>query len=274
MPVGLDIKIRLRIFRAYFVGRRALLSAFSAGLLVPILATYMFVVKPVDAPPLVDTGAIVASVYEAQAAEITKSETGIYHVKRIIKEGSDKPAFVTRVAGEGIPAVTERVDEIETWQHNDTALALIESNGTAYGFEAFLSLEHDGELQLHHYGGDAHIVDQTRKAYDAAHDLATLYTEYKSLERPGVPVLPKGAQLQEVTSEKAFFVYRPVEGLEIEAVIDLKTKLVVEEIIYVLDENGDRFEMTTVLYADRSVIPAEEFEKIFDPSQYEYAQVS
>ncbi|MDB9944426.1 ParB N-terminal domain-containing protein [bacterium] len=174
----------------------------------------------------------------------------------------------------GVKEVEARVDVVETWQHNDTALALIESNGTEYSFEAYLSREHDGALGLHHYGSDYHSLKEGRGQYDAAHDLASLYTGYTSLERPGVPVLPENAELVEVNDRVARFVYRPAAGLEVEAVIDLETKLMTEEIIYVLNKEGNRFEMTTIRYAERSVIPAEEFEEIFDPTQFEYVQIS
>lgn len=274
MPIGLDIKIRLRIFREFFNGRRNVLSAFGAGLLVPVIASYLFVFNSTEAPPPIDTQAIVSAVYEAQAAEIAKSETGIYHIKRIIKEGHDKSAFVALYLGERAPKVTERVDEVETWQHNDTALALIESNGTERSFEAYLSRERDGELGLYHYGPKDQTLKEDRKAYDEAHDLATLYTEYTSLKRPGVPVLPEGALLKKVDAKIALFVYKPAEVLEVEAVVDMETKLVTQEIIYVLDDAGNRFEMTTVRYTDRSVIPAEKFEQIFDPMQFAYVQIS
>jgi hypothetical protein len=238
------------------------------------MAAYLFVVNQSPAPTPFDTSVIVQLVYDAQDAEITKSETGIYHVKRIISEGNDKSDFVALSAGGTAPEVVTRVDAVETWQHNDTALALIESNGTERSFEAYLSREHDGVLGLHHFGPADQKPEEEREVYDAAHDLASLYTDFTSLNRPGVPVLPKGATLLELTDDTARFVYTPAEGLEIEAIVELETKLVVEEIIYVLDEEGSRFEMTTIRYADRSVIPADKFEEIFDTQKYAYEAIS
>jgi hypothetical protein len=274
MPLGLDIKIRFRLFRVYLGSRRSMLSAFGVGLLVPMMAAYLFVINQSPIPIPLDTSAIVQSVHEAQDAEIAKSETGIYHVKRIISEGRDKSDFVALSAGQTAPEVVTRVDAVETWQHNDTALALIESNGTARSFEVYLAREHDGVLGLHHYGPINQQPEEEREVYDLAHDLASLYTDFTSLNRPGVPVLPKGATLLELTDDVARFIYTPAEGLEIEAVVELETKLVVEVIIYVLDEEGNRFEMTTIRYADRSVIPAEKFEEIFDTQKYAYETIS
>jgi len=275
MPLGLDIKIRLRIFRAYLASKRSVLGAFGVGLMVPVIATYMLVINTDDAPTVVNTQAIVAAVQSAQKEEIKKSETGIYHVKRVISEGNDKPDFVAFATKQNIPTVPVRVDTVETWQHNETALALVESNGTNYGFEAFLSVEHDGGLQLHHYGEDKHEIDGTREAYDKAHDLASLYTSYKSLERPDVPVLPEAATFKNTNESAtlAYFTHSPAAGLEIEYAVDLNSNLVVEEVIYVLTEDAKRFEMTRVAYTERDVVPAEKFDEVFNPSQFDYEMI-
>ena len=273
MPIGLDIKIRLRIFRAYLSSRRPTLSAFGAGLLVPVIATYVFIINPNQTQSPIDTEAVVSAIYDAQASEIAKAETGIYHIKRTIKEGGDKPSFVALASDGSTPEVTERVDEVETWQHNDTALALIESNGTDRSFEAYLSREHNGELGLHHYGPVDQERENDRVAYDDAHDLASLYTNFTSLDRPAVPVLPDNAELMEITEDTASFAYVPAEGLEIVAIVDLSTNLVVEEIIYMIGDDN-RYEMTTITYAERLVIPAEQFDSIFDPNQFAYDQIS
>lgn len=274
MPLRLDIQIRIRLLFAYLGKHRHVWSAFGAGLLVPVMATYLFFVSPGEVSDTIDQDAVVQAIYTAQAAEIEKSETGIYHIKRVISEGSDKPAFVAATLGTPAPAVPRRVDEVETWQHNETALAMIESNGSERSFEAYLTREHNGSLGLHHFGPKDQDVDTDRLPYDQAHDLASLYSSYTSLETPPMPVLPAEADVIAVTESDIQFSYRPAAGLMVVAVVDLNSKLITEEIIYVVNEAGDEYEMTTVRYTERSVLPADAFEEIFDATQFDYTQIS
>jgi hypothetical protein len=274
MPLWLDIKIRMRLLLAV-LSKYKKSTVFVGGLFAaPALAALLLFVQTDSNLNNNDTLALVTSIREAQAAEIERSAEGIYHVKRVIEEGSGKSGYVAKILGEEL-STEARTDIIETWQHNDTALALINSNETESSFEAFLSIEHDGKLAMHHFGLKDQDVTSERLAYDEVHNLSSLYTEYKSLETPKVAVLPEGADFVELDTKNkvALFTYSPSEGLQVEYEVDLDSKLVVAEIIYVLDDTGARFEMTRTAYLERTVVPASSFDEIFNPEQFAYQAV-
>jgi hypothetical protein len=277
MPKRLDWKIRWRIFRAGVRQQYKVLGSFGIGLALPVAAMWMFLlVTPLSpTPSSVEPLALVAEIRLAQQQEEAVASEGIYHVKRIITEGIDKPDFVALQEGEVVSA-PQRVDVVETWQHSDTALALINSNATKKPFEAFLSREHDGKLALHHFGSGEGVVPSEREAYDQAHDLASLYTDFRSLNRPAIPVLSASATLARIdtTTNRAWFTERVNDTIIIESAVDLNTKLVVEEIIYVIPVADERYEMTRITYEGRQVLPAEQFEEIFNPSTFPYEQVA
>ncbi len=229
MPLLIDMRIRMGIFALWLSKKLSPRTAFAAGLLVPamVYVIAVSVVAPSDAE-------IVADIRVAQEREIARGEQGIYHMKRVIREGADKTQYVRAVLGEGVSA-PERIDEIETFQHDENALALIRSNATDYTFEAFLARSHDGTLSLHHYGEAAGDVPEGREVYDTAHDLATLYADYTSLEARRVPVLAPEAELVTLDREEGTARFRTTlaPGLTLISVVSLETKLVTEEIIYV-----------------------------------------
>lgn len=274
MPLRLDIQIRTKVFFLWLRKQQQFVSFFGGLLAIPAIALLLFIFQPTTPADQIDTDALVASIREAQELESKRSAEGIYHVRRVITEGAGKPDYVTYSVGKEI-STKPRTDIVETWQHNDTALALIESNGTERSFEAFLSLEHNGTLALHHYGPKDKQLETGRPAYDAAHDLASLYTAYSSLERPEVPTLPAEATFLKLdaSNQVASFLFAPADGLEIEYQVDVASGLVTEEIIYVLDQSGKRFEMTRVVYLERSIVPTESFDEIFNPEAYAYQQV-
>ena len=265
MPLSTDMKIRVRLWRAWVSDHKAL----SVGaLLVPAMAAWMFLVVPANQ---VSIETLVAEIRAAQIAEQERAEDSIYHVVREITEGQDKSQYVAAVLGVETKAAA-RTDRIETYQHSDTALALIESNGTNQPFEAFLSREHeDGALSLHHFGPAIAEVGEDREVYDEAHDLASLYTAYTSLERPDIPLLSEKATFVGVDTETNQAHFKTVlnDAITVDSFVDLDTKLIVKDVIYVSD-GDDTFEMTQVAYVERDVIPAEEFETIFDPTQFAY----
>lgn len=275
MPIRTDLRIRWRLLCAW-VSDHAALSI--AAFMVPALAVWLFMIAPSSTQlpdTTIDVVSLVTDIRSAQAAELARAENSIYHVTRKISEGGDKPEFVRAVLGSS-EAVEPRVDMIETYQHNETALALIESNGTKRPFEAFLSRTHaDGALSLHHYGPQRRLVDKDRTAYDEAHDLATLYSDYTSLQRPAIPVLSVEAEFVDINpaTNQARFRLAASESLTIETFVDLETKQVVEEVIYVLVDDTV-YEMTRVTYLAREVLPAERFEEIFDPNQFEYSVIA
>ena len=268
MPSSTDLKIRVRLFHAWLSDHKLI----GAGvLMVPAFALWMFMVLP-QSPTPIDTVALVATIEAAQAEELQKAEGAIYHVVREITEGSDKPAFVRSVLGNEVDA-PKRVDRVETYQHSDTALALIESNGTKQPFEAFLSREHeDGNLALHHYGPAVGKISDTRASYDEAHDLASLYTAYTSLERPSIPVLAPEAEFVDVTEGEAVARFSTTlsDTITVESFVDIETNLIAYEVIYVFDDAKNRYEMTRIEYLERNVIAAGEFDNIFDPEQFDY----
>lgn len=272
MPLRTDWRIRLRLWREWAKQHWRAWTAGLAILTVPAMAALLLAF---DLTTDTSVPTLVADVRAAQQVEREKSSEGIYHVHRVIVEGADKPAFVAAATGAAVEA-PRRVDEVETWQHDETALALVVSNATERSFEAYLSREHEEGLALHHFGPADREVPRTREAYDAAHDLASLYTDYTSLTRPDVPVLPADATFTELDARTntARFVHEPAENITIESVVDLASKQVVEEIIYVTDANENRYEMTRISYLERNVVPAEQFEEIFDPTAFPYEVVS
>lgn len=274
IPWSLDLKIRYRVAVKSLTKRWQSLLPFGALLVVPAMAAFLFFINA-EQPTEPDTAELVAAIREAQASELAKSTEGIYHTKRMVVEGSDKDTFVAVSLTEVEQPLPPRVDVVETWQHNDTALALIESDSTERPFEVFLSREHNGILGLHHYGPKERALSITRQQYDDVHDIATLYGSYRSLERPAVPILPEQASFARIDElqQVALFEDRTKEGLVVTYVVDLSTKLVEEEIIYVVTEDA-QFEMSRIVYLERSVVPADQFETIFDPTRFAYEQIS
>jgi hypothetical protein len=273
MPLKLDIKIKQLLLAAWWHKQSNKLLISSAVLVVPALAILLYVVLPTQ--PTANEETIVQAVRAAQQAELARSSEGIYHMTRVITEGADKPAFVTEQTGREVVAPM-RVDVLQTWQHNDTALAIVESNTTAQPIEVYLSREHNGTLALHHYAEGQQVVPENRDIYDQAHDLASLYTAYMSLERPSIPVLAEGAQIISVSEDgtSARFETVVAEGLRIESLVDLSTNHITEEVIYVVNDSGEDFEMTRITYIARELLPADEFEEIFDPTRYAYETIA
>jgi len=270
MPRGTDIRIRLRLLWE----RCRLPTAFSVGLVVPVMAAWVLMLTA----PVTEFNAtqFVAEVAAAQIAEEARAEAGIYHVVREIEEGADKPAYVANKLGV-TDSAPKRVDVVETFQHNETALARITSNETGRPLEVFLSRVHeDGGLSLHHYGPKTNEVAPVRSSYDAAHDVASLYDTYTSLERPSLPLVPEEANFVRLAdaNNQAIFSTELSESIRIDSYVDRDTKLVVEEVIYVTDDEGKTYEMTRVRYRERSLVPADRFADVFDPTQYDYEVVA
>jgi len=253
--------------------KKGMVTGFSA-LLVPAIAVFMFVVLPQEEAG-VPIDVMVAEARVAQAEEVQNGANSIYHTKVQITEGSDKPEFVKVAMNSEVTNVTPRTDVIETWHHSDTALALIESNGTERTFEAFLSREHEDGLALHHYGPKNAVRSEARAVYDSAHDLASLYTSFTSLDRPEISVMPHDAEFIAYNEDKDVltFMKRTDEGLEIEYDLSGEDYQVFEERIYVVTEE-DRYEMTRVTFLERSIIDANQFDEVFDPSQYDYQLIN
>lgn len=272
MPLGTDIKIQLRLVREWLKQHRAIgLGVF----LVPALTVWLLVFNT-DQGTL-DGAALVAEVRAVQLAEAAQAEENIYHVVKEITEGADKANYVAEVLNVPQTKTTQRTDRIETYQHSDTALALIESNGTERSFEAFLSRVHDdGNLSLHHYGPKTTEVEAARASFDQAHDLASLYTEFTSLDRPTIPVLAETAELIAIDENTNQAQFRTVlsDTITIVSFVDLSTKQTVEDIIYVKGSGEQTYEMTRVAYIEREIIPATEFESVFDLTQFEYEVIA
>jgi len=271
MPLILRIKIRRHILHAWIRSHKKACASLLTATLIPIAVVFMFFVIPQEGSEI-GIDALVAEARAAQHEEVARGSKAIYHTKQRITEGSDKAAFVASVLNGETEGVEARTDIIETWHHNETALALIESNGTDKSFEAYLSLEHDGEVQLHHYGLKDTLQPKSRQLYDQAHDLASLYTEFTSPERPDIPVMPDTAEYlayNENAGVITFIRKLPSEGLEVEYDLNTENFQIDEERIYVVTDDS-RFEMTRVTFLERSIIEATEFESIFDPSQYDY----
>ena len=273
MPLGMHLRILMRLTHAWCAAH---LSQIAMVLLAPALAVFFFLVVPLSQAPAFDATLFVSEVYAAQAAEQQKASEGIYHVVREIYEGSEKPAYVALQTGSDV-VTPVRVDRIETYQHNETALAVVESNSAVRPFEVFLSRIHDeATLALHHYGPVVHPeIPPERQTYDEVHNLASLYSSYTSLDTPTVPVLSSDAVFVSIdeTTNTARFTTQLDESLRLESVIDLDTKLVVEEYI-LITEAGSEYEMTRVVYLAREVVPASEFETVFDATAYEYEVVA
>ncbi len=274
MPQMTDMRIRVRLLIE--VMRRYPLR--SAGLMfVPAFMVILLVVQTGEqlTAPQLSRDMLVAEVYAAQAVEAERAAANIYHLVREIKEGKDKPQYVAAVMGMAT-VTTARVDVVETYQHNDTALARITSNNAGRSFEVFLARQHDDEGRtLHHFGVDAITLSPARKLYDEAHNLASLYREFTTLGTPALPTLSSEAtfvRLDEVTNQ-AVFSTRLSDTIVVESYIDLETYLIVEDVLYVTAADN-RYEMTRVTYRKREVLPAAEFERIFDPKQYDFEVVA
>ncbi len=274
MPRMTDMRIRVRLLIE--VMRRYPLR--SAGLMfVPAFMVILLVVQTGEqlTAPQLSRDMLVAEVYAAQAVEAERAAANIYHLVREIKEGKDKPQYVAAVMGMAT-VTTARVDVVETYQHNDTALARITSNNAGRSFEVFLARQHDDEGRaLHHYGTEVVTLSPERKIYDDAHNLASLYREFTTLGIPTLPTLSSEAtfvRLNEATNQ-AVFSTRLSDTIVVESYIDLKTYLIVEDVIYVTAADN-RYEMTRVTYTKREVLPATEFERIFDPRQYDFEVVA
>lgn len=278
MPWRLDIKIRTRLMIASFgkAGRRSWLWSSAFGVAVIVLAVAL-VPAFVERESFSDR--FVAEVQAAQARELSAAKNDIYHIVRVIEEGGDKADFVRSVMGSDVIAAP-RTDIVETWQHNETALAIIQSNMTERSYEVYLSVDADqtNDLELYHYGSkDPKTPEPGRALYDEAHDLASLYADYQSLEAPTVPVVPLGARLVKLSRRTgvAEFVHQPSSEIEVHYLVDIDSKLVTEEIIYVRTANNPRpFEMTRVLYSNRNIIPAASFEEIFRTDSFDYEKIS
>lgn len=269
----MHIRILLRLTRAWSAAH---MSQLAIVLAAPALVAAFFLAVPLSQSPAFDATLFASEVYAAQAAEQQKASEGIYHVVREIHEGSQKPAYVALQTGTTV-ATPARVDRIETYQHNETALALVESSSATRPFEVFLSRVHDETtLALHHYGPVVNPeVPPARQTYDEVHDLASLYSTYTSLETPIVPVLSNDAVFVSLdeAANAARFTTQLDESLRLVSIVDLDTKLVTEEYI-LISEEGSEYEMTRVVYLAREVVPASEFETIFDTTAYEYEVVA
>jgi hypothetical protein len=272
MPPRLNLLIRFRLWREAVRRRVGSPLRFALAVGAPALAA---IVLFVSIPGPTDTTALAAEIYEAQEAERARSETGIYHVKRIISEGKDKPAFVAYLTGASATAPV-RSDEVETFQHGRNALALIRSNGTERPFEVFLARADAGRESLHHFGPKRAERLENRRVFDRAHDLASLYESYRSLGDRPLPLLSQKAELVTVDRRAGVVQFETAIGerLVLVSTVSLDTKQVVAETIYVLDRRDRRYEMTTITYTERSVLPASEFDSIFSPTRYEYELVA
>ncbi len=272
MPWQTNLRIRRRLLLAWVFDHPAFAAT---AFLMPMAAVWVFFfVGTPTTTPTYDQATIVAEIRAAQTAELARAQTGIYHLKREIVEGGDKPAFVAAVLG--TPAIAaQRVDVVDTYQHDDTALALIESNGTDRPFEAYLTRVHDtNELTLHHYGPAVAKKESARAAYDEAHDLRSLYTEYTTITKRSIPILDERAELLTIDEVAGVAHFRTVidDTISIVSVVDLDTKLVTEDIIYVTTagRSTSSYEMTRVTYKERQVIPSDQFDTVFDPARYDY----
>lgn len=272
MPLGIDMRIRGRLLRAWGQSHTKVMLM---ATMVPAFAALLLVVAPPEEQSGFDAAIFIAEVYAAQEAEQKRAETGIYHVVREIHEGGQKPSYVAAKEGYSVTAQA-RTDRVETFQHSETALTLVESNAREQAVEVFLSREHEeGTLALHHFSSSSKdALDPARLQYDNAHDLASLYSEYTSLASPVLPLLSSEALFVaiEESSGTAIFATDLGETLRLESVVDIETKLVVEERI-IITEREVEYEMTRVVYLEREVMPASEFEKIFDATAYEYEVV-
>lgn len=218
-----------------------------------------------------DAERIALNVQAAQALELQKTETGIYHLTRVIKEGYDKPAYVALTEG-AVLAAPQRIDVVESWQHNDISLALIESTAHDYAFQAYLAVPHEGEIGVHFYGDPRdEALPNTRVVFDQAHDLATLYSGYQTDERPSIPLIPENAEL--ISASPIIYAYAPAESLVIHAEIDPDTFLIIRETIFVTADNG-QFEMSVIEYHDRELLPASAFDEVFSPERYPFTRIS
>ncbi len=272
-----DRRIRLRL-RLIAISRwiQDRKRVFVLGIGAPLVAATVLVLA-VFSPnysgiaPRADIERIAFNVREAQAREIEKTETGIYHLKRVIREGYDKPAFVALTKGDVLPAPL-RVDTIESWQHNDISLALVTSTAHEHAFRAYLAVPHNGEIGVHFFGEERNdTLPESRHAFDAAHDLGTLYTAFRTDERPSIPLIPDDAEL--VSISPLIFAFSPADSLLVHAQIDPETYLITQETIFVAHDTA-HFEMTVIEYLDRAFLPAEAYDEIFTPERYPFTRIS
>ncbi|NBD73882.1 hypothetical protein GVX82_02470 [Patescibacteria group bacterium] len=267
IPRSLDRRIRVRLLGATLHAWVARPSSLLFGGVVFASAIVGFLYLGERAPIAPEsTVAFAREVHEANRAEEARAREAIYHVKRVIREGADKPAFVRAVLGAEAPALP-RVDTLETWQHSENAKVELTSTGLARPYQIFLSRAEERErgVSLYHWGPATAPKRPERAPYDEAHDLSALYPGFISTSTPTLPILPEDAELLEPGSSgsSARFVTR-TETLEVIYEVDPRTLLPVRERIYVLAD-GERFEMTVVEYLAREVIPAERFDEVFTP---------
>ncbi len=269
IPTSTDIKIRFRILMFVVKKYRTNRNMFFLGVLSPLISVWLFVfLTSINLQPDID---ILAQIRMAEASELAKAEEGIYHLRWYVTEGVDKPRLVANNFGREINTIP-RTDVLETWQHGDNVLAFINSNALVREFDVYLSIAQDDDVSLHHYGGNDREVDSNRYYYDEVHDLSSIYTAYTSLERPGIPKLPKQAEMVKVdeTNRQTIFSFKPNDKVIIESVVDMETMLVKEEIIYLSDENNEWYQVTRISYESREIIPATDFEDVFDPEIFDY----
>jgi hypothetical protein len=273
IPFILDTKIRWRLLVSWWkksIPKQTV--PFGLGVVLPIVAIFLInIFSPT--PDNFNIQTFILAVEAAEAEEITKAETGIYYTERIISEGIDKDAFVATT--EGSIGATKRIDHIKTYQHNETAIIYINSNETKFEEEVFLKRYHGDDLQLHHHGAKLRPVTPERAVFDNVHDLASLYSTYTSLEHPSIPLLPAEAEFVSVdkSNDVAVFETKIDDTITLRSQVSLDTKLVVTEHIFVRAA-GKNYEMTTITYLERNVLPAQEFDTIFDPTQLAFTFIT
>jgi len=273
MPWRTDMRIKMRLLCAS--ARRSPVQSFGM-IMVPAFALWLFMVAGGTTPPSsVSPTDFVAAVYAAEARVQEQAKTDIYHVVREISEGKDKSAYVASVMGVATTA-EPRIDVVETFQHHDTALARIQSNGRALAYEVFLARQHDTDtVALHHYGSDATVLSSARTVYDAAHDLTSLYEAYTKLDTQTVTGLPRTAVFKDIdtSANRVRFSHVPQEGIRVDIFVDVTTYQIVEEVIYVRTSDRE-YEMTRIAYKKREFVPAAEFERVFSPTQHTFTVIA
>jgi hypothetical protein len=270
MPLSTDLKIRCRIFGEWLRRHKV---GFSAMVAVPVVAAFvLFVMTPVTIGP--NTAGLVAEVRAAQKVTETQAREQVYYVLREVREGSGKAAYVEAVTGERMET-PQRVDRVESYQHNETAITRINSNTSARPFEVYLSRQHDAGLAMHHYGPIESTVSAERAEYDAVHDLTSLYEAYVTLATPTVPVLPEAAQFIEFDAQHntLTFVDRRANATEVEYVVAVDTGQLLRETTF-LNLDGTRYEMTTTTYLETTALPAATFATVFAPEQYDFTLIA
>ncbi len=267
MPRHLDHRIRRRLLVSFVRSwlTRPSTMLFGGVVFATALLAFIYIGPHAPTPAPATAVAFAEEVRAVNEAEAARASSAIYHVKRVIREGEDKPAFVASVLGEREPTLP-RVDTLETWQHSENAKVTLTSTGLSRPYQIFLSRAERNAVSLYHWGPEVAALPPERTAYDQAHDLGSLYTGFTSTSTPDLPFLPADAELlalPENTGAPARFLVRR-DGLEIEYEVDPTTLLITRERIFVLVD-GERFEMTVIEYLAREVIPAEEFDEVFTP---------